>query len=226
MVTAIISPTKLEVPPGSVLRFPATWEEYQQLAQQRGDGSIPRMKYRNGEVLLMAPMPAHGRDASLLSDVAKVLLDHDGREYDAFTPITMDIPEESGIEPDFCFYIDNWQAVSGKQRINWQQDPPPDLAIEVDVTSYSDINDYLPYKVPELWLWKKQSLKIYQFQAGEYVLQTHSRYFPEIDITAIAQTVVKETYDRNSSFAIRNLRQRLNSGDLSTFISSVGCSNA
>jgi Uma2 family endonuclease len=53
------------------------------------------MKYRNGEVLLMAPMSAHGRDASLLSDVAKVLLDHDGRECDAFTPITMDIPEEN-----------------------------------------------------------------------------------------------------------------------------------
>ncbi len=209
MVTAIISPTKLEVPAGAVLRFPATWEEYQQLAQQRGDGSIPRMKYRNGEVLLMSPMPAQGRDASLFSQIAITLLDHDGREYDAYTPITMDIPDESGIEPDFCFYIDNWQAVSGKKRINWQQDPPPDLAIEVDVTSYSDIDDYLPYKVPELWLWKKQNLKIYQFQAGQYVLETQSRWFPETDITAIVQTVIKEIYDRNSSFAIRNLRQRL-----------------
>jgi Uma2 family endonuclease len=213
MVTAIISPTKLEVPAGAVLRFPATWEEYQQLAQQRGDGSIPRMKYRNGEVLLMSPMPAHGRDASLFGQIAMTLLDHDGREYDAYTPITMEVPEESGIEPDYCFYIDNWQAVSGKQRINWQQDPPPDLAIEVDVTSYSDVDDYLPYAVPELWLWKKQSLKIYQFQAGKYVLQTQSRWFPGIDITAIVETVVKETYDRNSSFAIRNLRQRLTAGE-------------
>jgi Uma2 family endonuclease len=209
MVTAIVSPTKLKVPAGAVLRFPATWEEYQQLAQQRGDGSIPRMKYRNGEVLLMSPMPAHGRDASLFGQIVITLLDHDGREYDAYTPITMEVPEESGIEPDFCFYIDNWQAVSGKQRINWQQDPPPDLAIEVDVTSYSDVNDYLPYAVPELWLWKKQSLKIYQFQAGEYVLQNQSRFFPAIDMTAIVETVMQETYVRNSSFAIRNLRQRL-----------------
>jgi hypothetical protein len=165
-------------------------------------------------VLLMSPMPAHGRDASLFGQIAMTLLDHDGREYDAYTPITMEVPEESGIEPDYCFYIDNWQAVSGKQRINWQQDPPPDLAIEVDVTSYSDVDDYLPYKVPELWLWKKQSLKIYQFQAGQYVLQTQSRWFPGIDITAIVETVVKETYDRNSSFAIRNLRQRLTAEEL------------
>ncbi len=111
------------------------------------------------------------------------------------------------------FPIDNWQAVSGQQRINWQQDPPPDLAIEVDVTSYSDVDDYRPDKVPELWLWQKQSLKIYQFQAEQYVLATQSRWFPKIDITAIVQTVVKETYDRNSSFAIRNLRQRLLAGE-------------
>jgi len=38
--------------------------------------------------------------------------------YDAFTPVTMELPEESGIEPDYCFYIDNWKAVSGKERIN------------------------------------------------------------------------------------------------------------
>jgi Uma2 family endonuclease len=212
MVPTIISIDKLEVPAGAVLRIPATWEEYQHLAQQRGDGSIPRMKYRNGEVLLMAPMAAHGRDASLLGLFVIALLDHDGREYDSFTPITMTVPEESGLEPDYCFYIDNWRAVSGKQRIDWQQDPPPDLVIEVDVTSYSDVADYLPYQVPEIWLWKKQGLKIYQFQDGGYVLQSQSGLFPAIDVAAVLQTVVREAYARNSSFAIRNLRQRLSTG--------------
>jgi Uma2 family endonuclease len=117
------------------VRLPATWQEYQQLCDQRGDGSIPRLKYRQGEVLLMLPLPIHGRDANLLADMVKALLDHDGREYDAFTPVTMTLPEESGIEPDYCFYIDNWQAVSGKTRIDWQRDPPSDLVIEIDVTS-------------------------------------------------------------------------------------------
>jgi len=85
---------------------------YQHLCDQRGDGSIPRIKYRNEEVLLMSPLPVHGRDANLLADIVKALLDHDGREYDAFTPITMTLPEESGIEPDYCFYIDNWPDFS------------------------------------------------------------------------------------------------------------------
>jgi Uma2 family endonuclease len=209
MFTAIVSQDQLQVSAGAVLKIPATWQEYLQIRQQRGDGSIPRIKYRHGEVLLMSPMAAHGRDASLLADVAKALLDHEDREYDSFTPVTMELPEESGIEPDYCFYIDNWQAISGKQRINWQEDPPPDLVIEVDVTSYTDVVDYLPYRVPEVWLWKKQMLKIYRLQNGEYALQDKSIFLPSIDLPVILQTVIEDAYARNSSFAIRSLRKRL-----------------
>ncbi len=212
MVTAIVSSEKLQVPAGAVLMIQATWQDYQQLMIRRGDSSNPRIKYRSGEVLLMSPMAAHGRDANLLADVAKALLDHAGREYDSFTPVTMELPEQSGIEPDYCFYIDNWQAISGKHRIDWQHDPPPDLVIEVDVTSYSGVMDYLPYKVPEIWLWKKQHLKIYQLQGKTYTLQERSRFVPSIDLAAVIETAVQETYDRNSSFAIRNLQQRLTAG--------------
>lgn len=209
MLTTVVSPDQLQIPPGAVLRLPATWQQYQQLRHQRGDGSVPRMKYRHQELLLMSPLAIHGRDSSLLADIAKVLLDHAGREYDAFTPVTMELPEESGIEPDYCFYIDNWQAVSGKERIDWQQDPPPDLAIEVDVTSYSNVADYSPYRVPEIWLWKKQRLQIHVLQDQEYVQQARSLCFPGLDVQQLVQVCMQEAYARNTSFAIRNLRQRL-----------------
>jgi Uma2 family endonuclease len=206
---ALVSPEKTQLPPGSVVRLPATWQEYQRLCDQRGDGSIPRLKYRDGEVLLMSPLPVHGRDANLLADIVKALLDHDGREYDAFTPVTMTLPEESGIEPDYCFYIDNWQAVSGKKRIDWRQEPPPDLVIEIDVTSYSDVRDYLPYCVPEVWLFKNQQLLIYQLQGVDYQLQTQSRYFPDFDLLKAIAQCVQIAYARNTSAAIRDLKQRL-----------------
>ena len=122
---ALISSEKIQLPSGAVVRLPATWQEYQNLCQQRGEQSIPRMKYREGEVLLMSPLPVHGRDANLIADIVKALLDHDGREYDAFTPVTMELPEKSGIEPDYCFYIDNWEAISGKNRIDWKIDILP-----------------------------------------------------------------------------------------------------
>ncbi|MDX2215304.1 MAG: Uma2 family endonuclease [Oculatellaceae cyanobacterium bins.114] len=151
---ALISRDKTQLPPGTVVRMPGTWHDYCTLRDSRGNGSIPRIKYRNGEILLMSPLPRHGREAHLLARVVETWLDSELRNYEAFTPITMDIPDEGGIEPDYYFYIDNWQAAVGKDRLDWQIDPPPDLVIEIDVTTYTAIEDYAPYLVPEVWLFK------------------------------------------------------------------------
>ncbi len=206
---AVVSPEKIYLSAGTVVRSLSTWQEYQALCQQRGDGAIPRIKYRSGEVILMSPLPKHGRDASLIADIIKVLLDHAGREYDSFTPVTMELPEESGIEPDYCFYIDHWQAVSGKERIDWRNDPPPDLVLEIDVTTYSDVNDYLPYRVPEVWLFRKNQLLIYQLQDTEYLIQTSNQYFPDINLQDMVSRCLQVAYERNSSAAIRDLKQQL-----------------
>ena len=207
---AVVTPEKIQLPPGAVVRLPGSWQDYQALSQQLGDRSIPRIKYRLGEILLIAPLSEHGRKANLSADVVKVLLDHLEQEYEAFTPVAMELPEESGIEPDYCFYIDNWAAVAGKDRINWSVEPPPDLAIEVDVTSYTDVNDYLPYRVPEVWLLKKNQLVIYGLQSDErYQIQTSSRYFPNINVSEIMAECFRIAYERNTSAAIRELRRRL-----------------
>ncbi|NET38422.1 MAG: Uma2 family endonuclease [Cyanothece sp. SIO1E1] len=209
MTFAVVSPETIQLPSGAVVRLPASWQEYQRLCQQRGDRSIPRIKLRSGEVLLMSSLPKHGRDVSLLADVIKVLLDHVEREYDAFTPVTMELPEESGIEPDYCFYLDNWPAVSGKERIDWVTDPPPDLVLEIDVTSFSDVDDYLPYRVPEVWLFRKQQLLIYQLQSAKYIARSQSRYFPNIDLLSVITRCLQVAYKRNTSAAIRDLKQQL-----------------
>ena len=209
---ALVSPEKIQLPPGAVVRLPATWQEYQTLCQQRGDGSLPRIKYHDGEVLLMSPLPKHGRDAHLIANVITALLDHIGKEYDAFTPVTMELPQESAIEPDYCFYIDNLEAISGKERIDWSSEPPPDLVLEIDVTSYSNVNDYLPYRVPEIWLFREKQLLIYQLQGEEYILQEKSLYFPKIQLQEVIARCLQIAYERNTSAAIRDLKQRLDNG--------------
>ncbi|HAX74830.1 MAG TPA: hypothetical protein DCY88_03105 [Cyanobacteria bacterium UBA11372] len=207
---AVITPEKIQLPPGAVVRLPGSWQDYQKLTQQLGDRSIPRIKYRPGEILLMSPLPIHGRQAHIIAMVATVLLDYSGQEYEAFTPMTMELPEISGIEPDYCFYIDNWEAVAGKDRIAWGVEPSPDLAIEIDVTSYTDVNDYLPYKVPEVWLYKRNQLLIYNLESDRYNIATNSRYFPNINISEILTECFRIASDRNTSAAIRELRQKLN----------------
>jgi Uma2 family endonuclease len=202
----VITPQRIELPPGAVLKLLGDWKDYQVLSQQLGDRSSPRIKYRPGEILLMAPLPEHGRDASLLADVAKVLLDHLEQSYESFTPITMSLPEISGIEPDYSFYIENCRAVVGKKRIDWESDPPPDLAIEIDVTSYTDINDYLPYRVPEVWILKKNRLLIYRLQGESYVL-TESSYFP--NVREIVQQCFQMANEQTTSEVIRWLKNFL-----------------
>ncbi len=205
----IVSPEELYLSAGTVMRVPASWQEYQTLCKQRGDNSIPRLKYRAGEVLLMSPLPKHGRDAHLIASIITILLDHQAQEYDALTPVTMQLPEESGIEPDYCFYIDHWPTVSGKERIDWHNDPPPDLVLEIDVTSYSDVQDYLPYAIPEVWLLRQQQLVIYQLQGKAYITQIQSQYFPEMNLSEIMTRCLAAAYERNTSAAIRELKQSI-----------------
>lgn len=202
----VITPQRIELPPGAVLKLLGDWQDYQVLSQQLGDRSSPRIKYRRGEILLMAPLPEHGRDASLLADIAKVLLDHLEQRYDLFTPITMSLPEVSGIEPDYCFYIENCRAVVGKKRTDWESDPPPDLAIEIDVTSYTDINDYLPYRVPEVWILKSNRLLIYRLLLESYVL-TESSYF--LNVREIVQQCLQIANEQTTSEVIKWLKNFL-----------------
>lgn len=172
---------------------------------------MPRIKFRNDEILLMSPLHKHGREAHLLARIVEILLDRGNRNYEAFTPITMDIPEKGGIEPDYCFYIDNWQAVVGKERLNWQTDPPPDLVIEVDVTTYTAAEDYSPYRVPEVWILKRGKLQIYGLphgsQAEAYQPQSDSRYFPEVDLPSLSSKVLQAAFEQGMGFALRQLRQ-------------------
>ncbi len=202
----VITPKRIELPPGAVLKLLGDWQDYQVLSQQLGDRSSPRIKYRRGEILLMTPLPEHGRDASLLALIVIALLDHLNHIYDSFTPITMSLPEISGIEPDYCFYIENWRAVVGKKRIDWESDPPPDLAIEIDVTSYTDINDFLPYRVPEVWILKSNRLLIYRLQEESYGL-TESSYFP--NVREIVHQCLQIATEQTTSEAIRWLKNFL-----------------
>lgn len=191
------------------MRMPGTWQDYCQLRDSRGNGSIPRLKYHDGEILLMSPLPRHGREANILADIVKVLLDSQNRNYEAFTPITLDLPEVSGIEPDYCFYIDNWQAVVGKDRIDWQQDPPPDLVIEIDVTSYTSELDFLPYNVPEVWLFKNNRLTIHQLVDGKYEVSENSRYFPNLSIQTTIDICVATAKTKGTGTAISELRRSI-----------------
>jgi Uma2 family endonuclease len=81
--------------------------------------------------------------------------------------------------------------------------------LEIDITSYSDVQDYLPYQVPEVWLFQNQQLMIYQLQGNEYGITSQSQYFPAVNPADLVAQCLEIAYQRNTSAAIRNLKQQL-----------------
>jgi Uma2 family endonuclease len=87
-----------------------------------------------------------------------------------------------GVEPDDCFYIQNYQAVIGKNRLDLKKDPPPDLALETDVTSQTELDAYEALGVEELWIYARDNLKVFLLVDGKYIESQISPTFVAIDV--------------------------------------------
>lgn len=206
MINVIVKPDLIELPAGAVVKLPGTWQDYQAILGHLGDSTTPRVKYRDGELLLMVPLPEHGKQLDIIVDMVKVLLRHQGLQFDSYHETTMSLPGLSGIIPDHFFYIGELPVVN-KRRIDWQHDPPPDLAIECDITSFTRVEDYLPYQVGELWIVCQQKIEIHQLQQNRYFQVQQSRFFPGFNLNAIFRECLREAYQLGSQ-AIDRLSDR------------------
>jgi Uma2 family endonuclease len=199
----------LDLPPGTKVQFPASFDEYEQLLDRLGDRAAVRIRFRDNHIYLMAPLPEHGNQTDILSDLVKALLRNTGQDWQGFNVITLKKTGVPGVEPDACFYIQNLSVVLGKARINLDVDPPPDLAIETDLTSITDINDYVPLAVPEVWIYKAGVLNIYRFTGTGYADSDRSPLFPEFPVRETLPQFVKRAWTAGSSVALREFEQNL-----------------
>ncbi|NEQ19738.1 MAG: Uma2 family endonuclease [Microcoleus sp. SIO2G3] len=141
------------------------------------------------------------------SECLKILLNELSINYDALGSTTLKNEKMTqGVEPDACFYIQNQAAIIGKNRINLSADPPPDLAIEIDLTSRTQLENYQILAVPELWRYGKQGLQINVLQAGKYVKSDFSPTFPDIPIIELVNQHVQQSQVVGSSQAIQAFR--------------------
>ena len=117
----------LQLEPGQKVTLqPVSWEGFEEILTQLGEFRTSRIAYSNEILEIMAPLPEHERSKVLLADLVKVLLKIQKQAWEPFGSSTFKRRGMSaGIEPDDCFYIQNYQAVIGKQRIDLDIDPPP-----------------------------------------------------------------------------------------------------
>ena len=97
----------------------------------------------------------------------------------------------------------------GKRQLDLSIDPPPDLAIEIDVTSFTQIEDYIPLAVPEVWIYKSNELHIYHFENNCYLEVDTSQIFPNFSVKEIIPQYVSRAWEVGSSVALREFSQSL-----------------
>jgi Uma2 family endonuclease len=178
---------RLSVPPGQrVLLHDVSWQEFEEILEELGEHRAARIAYDNGTLEIMTPLPEHEDDKEIIGDLIKALLEELDIEFRSLGSTTFKNQDMvKGIEPDQCFYIQNEAAIRGKKRLDLTVDPPPDLGLEIDITSRTHPSVYEALKVPELWRFEKGKLQINVLQEGNYVKSQESPTFPGLSLTQV-----------------------------------------
>ncbi|MFN5592417.1 MAG: Uma2 family endonuclease [Aphanizomenon sp.] len=204
---------RVHVPPGQrVLLENVTWKELETIIAELGEHRAARIAYDRGILEIMSPLPEHEFDKEIISDLVKALLEQLDVEFISLGSTTFKNQfMEQGIEPDQCFYIQNETVIRGKKRLDLTIDPPPDLALEIDITSRTHLNIYEGLKVPEVWRFENGILQINILENGVYVESKSSLNFANLPLIAVIPQYLENSRTIGRNATLKAFRNWLNS---------------
>jgi Uma2 family endonuclease len=171
------------------------WDGYQSLLNMIGDRAI-RLTYDRGDVELMSPLSKHERKKCFFGQAVRILAQELSIPLMPVGSTTMKREEvDRGLEPDEGFYLGNLERIRDPDRIDLDVDPPPDLAIEIEITrsALDRVGVYGALRVPELWRFDGRLLKVLiRQQDGSYRESPQSAAFPGVPMHEVARFVTME----------------------------------
>ncbi len=200
------------LPEGGSLIVPnVSWQEYERLLDQLGDSNAVRVSYYRGRLEVMSPSQYHEMYKELLVRLADAMAtrsdaDMESRGSTTFRKGTF----PGGAEPDTCFYVQNAHRIIGKREIDLRRDPPPDVVVEIDISSIStDKRDFYAHiGVPEIWRYGDTRLQILHLTEQGYAEAAHSLAFPALTAERLTQVLEQSKTDGQSA-ALRQFRKWL-----------------
>jgi Uma2 family endonuclease len=169
-----------------------SWQTFETLLKETGEDRGSRFAYDCGTLEIMTPLYEHENPKIQFDRFIVALAEELEIEIKSAGSMTLKRKATNrGIEPDNCYYIQNEPAVRGKQELDLETDPPPDLAVEIDITS-SSVNKFGIYSalgVPELWRYNGRVLKFYQVAEGQYVECEFSIAFPIVSVAEMSRFI-------------------------------------
>ena len=203
--------TETRVAPGEnrVVIRDVGWQGYQTLLNLVGDQPV-RITYDRGDVELMSPLLKHERNRSRLGRMVGVLTEE--LEIPTMSAGATTLKREDldrGLEADESFYLWDLTRISDPDNLDLEIDPPPDLAIEIEITrSVLDrLGIYGALRVPEIWRFDGSTVRILLLQEDvSYEQSAVSQALPWITIEEIQRFAVQEASLDESQW-IRSFRR-------------------
>lgn len=200
---------QLKIQPGQQLLVEdVNWQQFESILAELGERRASRLSYSNGRLEIMVPLPEHEKAKEIIGDMVKILLETRQIAFESLGSTTLKNERMSqAVEPDTCFYIQNQAAVIGKNRLDMSVDPPPDLAIEIDLTSRTQLDNYQILGVPELWRYARRGLQINVLQAEQYIESDVSPTFPNIPIVELVNQYTQQSQVAGRTHAIQAFKK-------------------
>lgn len=187
-----------------------TWSAYQQILHALPNSRAIRLTYDHGTLEITMPLEDHEFALRLIERFIVILVAAMGMKIKTMGSTTMDRQDlDRGSEPDCVYYIQNQAVVAGR-KVDFSQDPPPDLVVEVDITNTDIAKDrlYASMGVPEFWRYNGQVWRIFQLQGEAYQELDRSPTFNQINKEDLYQFLEQAQQDEIE--AEKNFRALVN----------------
>lgn len=185
-----------------------TWQTYLELRDAPENYHV-RMTYDRGSLEMMSPSKRHEQFGYFLGRLIDAWSEEAGVDIQGCGTMTCSREDlEKGFEPDRCYYVANEARMRDKPELDLATDPPPDLAVEIDVTrkSIAKMPLYAAFGVPEVWRYDGRSLLVFELSAeGQYVPRPSSRSFPRLPLAEV-ERVLRRMGTASETALVRSFR--------------------
>lgn len=202
---------QISVPPGhqTILRG-IGWQQFEALLEEAGEHRAARYAYHDGELEIMSPLAAHEDFKTIIRNIVEILLEEMNLEFRALGSVTLKASRAAqAVEPDECFYIQHEAQVRAKDRLDLDTDPPPDLALEIDISSRTHFRNYVALGIPELWRFDGNELEILLLEEGMYRDASTSPLFPLFDLKTQVPAIVRQSRQEGRNKTLKAFRQEV-----------------
>jgi Uma2 family endonuclease len=159
------------------------WDVYESILAAHQDHSVPRFTYDRGRLEIMSPCAEHEELKHLVALCVEVSAEEMGMNVRGLGSTTCRREDlQRGFEPDARFYVQNAGRIRGKTELDLTVDPPPDVVMEIDLTSPSlaKFPIFAQLGVPEVWRYYGHRGQIFRHTGAVYVEQAESLAFPDL----------------------------------------------